>query len=409
MLLNSPILRRLLLVLLLFCCIGSTARAQRMVAITNVRLETASKAGTIQRGTLLVRDGKIAEIGPDVEIPISALVIDGDGRTVIPGIVEPYFVVSIPRNVSAAPVRTVVFQGRTFIIGGGAPAIATTFAKLTDGLDITQVNWDIARRSGITSLHLVTGGYAQSAIAQMAAEDVTLQTEDGQLLVAVTNSTDSLDVLRDGLKPPAKPNSEGSSGSTSARQRGPSAPTPTTGLWQAVQAGKAPVFVNTNNASAILHVGQLLKDSEKTRPAIVANGGDAYQALQAIESKETTLILSPSIDLVPDTRYRINLPKILADKEIEFALSLSLGQSDFTSLQDTPLFGVAMLIRAGLDRQQALRALTIAPAKLLGIEKEVGSLEVGKKANFVLFDSDPFSTSAGVDQVFVEGKSVYEN
>lgn len=398
----------------------SSANAQRLVAITDVCIETAGKAGTIESGTVLIRDGKIAEVGTDVKVPISAQLIDGNGLTVMPGIVDPYFVVPIARNTSAAAVRTVVFQGRTFTIGGGSPAIATTFAKVADGLDISKVNWNIARRSGITTLHVVTGGYAQSMLAQMAAQDVSLLKNEGKLLVAVTNDTTSLNVLRGGLKPSkpsgssARPNSGRPSGSSSS-----SASSPTASLWKEVTQGKSPVFVNANNASAMLHVANIYndstsqdsdsKESSQAKLAIIASGSNTFLVQDSILPKSNTLILSPSIDLIPNTAYRINVPKLLTDKKIEFAFSLSLGQSDFSILQDTPLFGVAMLVRGGLDRQQAIRALTLVPAKLLGLDSEVGSIEVGKKANLVLFDGDPFDTTTSINQVLVEGVEVYEN
>jgi hypothetical protein len=61
--------------------------AGRLVAITNATIMTAGK-GTIPRGTILIRDGKIAAVGPNVSVPAGAQVIDGDGRYVIPGIVD---------------------------------------------------------------------------------------------------------------------------------------------------------------------------------------------------------------------------------------------------------------------------------------------------------------------------------
>src|SRR5262245_21862659 len=61
--------------------------AGRLVAITNATIMTASH-GTIQRGTVLIRDGKIAAVGENVQVPADAQVIDGTGKYVIPGIVD---------------------------------------------------------------------------------------------------------------------------------------------------------------------------------------------------------------------------------------------------------------------------------------------------------------------------------
>ena len=68
-----------------------------------------------------------------------------------------------------------------------------------------------------------------------------------------------------------------------------------------------------------------------------------------------------------------------------------------------------MLVRTGLDRQATLKSVTIKPAELLGIEKTHGSLEEGKKANFLVFDGDPLETGSQLKQVFLNGNLTYEN
>lgn len=377
--------------------------AQGTLALTGATIETASKAGTLENATILIKNGEIAGVGSDVEIPVSAQIVDASGKTIIPGIVDPYYVVSIGRNTTQAAPRTIVFNGRVFTIGGGRPSIATTFAKVSDGLDLKGVNWQPAIRSGITTFHVVTGGYAQSMVASPVQDSASWPAvgkveSDGCILVTVSNDTKSLDVLRKNLKPPASrsPGTPSTTASAIATQ------------WATVRDGKSPVFVNVNNASAILHAEAILVEYPKAKTALVANGPNVFSALESLDAKRYTVVLPPSIDRVPNSTNRVNVAKLLADKKINFVLSLSLGQSDFRAQQSTPLFGPAMLIRAGLDRQTTIRALTIQPAKLIGLDKKVGSLEVGKQANFVVFGEDPFSATASIEQVYVSGEPVNE-
>lgn len=421
--------------------------AQSQIAFVNARIETVGKAGVIESGSLLVKNGKIAAVGKDVDVPVAAKVVDVKGKTITPGFVDPYYVVTIGRNTAAAAVRTVTFNGRTFVIGGGTPTIATTFAKVADGFEESDVNWSPALRSGITTLHLVTGGYAQSALAKPKSKSdqkdnepkVEIEKPDGMLVTTVSNDTKSLTVLRNGLKEPSKssssssssrprptpeqlaalrarfggripiptsrPSSSTSSSSSSATKK---PQTPTEKLWSSVREGKAPVFVNVNNASAILHADAAAGEKSKAKIALIASGGDVYLNLENLDAKRYSLILPPRINEKPSSRYRINVPAMLAEKEMEFAFSLSLGQSDFRSMQHNPLFGVAMLVKSGLDRDLALKALTLTPAKLLGLEKEIGSLEVGKNANLVIFDGDPLAATSQVEQVYVDGKPVHD-
>lgn len=408
--------------------------AQRTLVIKNATIETVGKQGRLENATMLVRDGKILEIGDDVDVPLAAQVVDAKGKTVIPGIVDPYYTVSISRNVQAAATRTVVFGGRVFVIGGGPPAIATTFAKVSDAFVPAETDFGPALRSGITSLHIVTGGYAQSSIAVAKGDaksdaEITVEQPDAQLLATVTNSTDSLDILRKNLKSPASgkdeaKSSDASSGDSASAGRArsvgfrgaASAPSSVTSstrsqgdpetaeLWAKVSSGAASVFVNVNNASSILHVNKVFSGQPKAKFAMIASGQDVYLAMDDMDPKQCSLILPPRLDVVPNSGYRINVPKILDEKKFEFAISLSLGQSEFRDRQDTPLFGLAVLVRSGLDPQSALKSVTMTPAKMMGVDKSVGSLEAGKRANFIILSGEPFATTTGIEQVYIDGK-----
>jgi len=73
------------------------------------------------------------------------------------------------------------------------------------------------------------------------------------------------------------------------------------------------------------------------------------------------------------------------------------------------MFPLAMLVKTGLDREQALKSVTIDSAKVLGIEETHGSLEDGKHANFLVFDGDPLQTGVRLQQVYLNGSKVHEN
>jgi imidazolonepropionase-like amidohydrolase len=94
---------------------------------------------------------------------------------------------------------------------------------------------------------------------------------------------------------------------------------------------------------------------------------------------------------------------------LEIAFSLSLDDTDLATSQDAPLFPVAYMIRSGLPRQTALEAVTIRPATMLGLEKSVGSIEVGKSANLLVFDGDPLDPGSMLREVLIEGEKTYEN
>ena len=427
--------------------------AQRTLAIRGAKLETLGKAGVIEEGVILIRDGKIEAIGKDVKIPLATQIIEAKGKTIMPGIVDPYYVITVGRDSQIGESRTIVVRGQTITLPGGPQSSSTSFTKIADGIDLESIDWKAARRSGITTMQLVVSGYGQSAIAQSSAKAAQIVNADGKLLVTVTNSTQSLDVLRNGLKglgsiPGGGPGSgPGGPGSGLGRPGGPrpgpqppspqppnpqppnpqppvqptenpaanagagqaTAASPTQKLWTDVKVGKSSLFVNLNNAASILHSLSVTKESKQAKIVFIAAGSDLFEVIGDLDPKTHTAILSPRLDFVPNTRDRINIPRVLSEKEMPFAFSLSLGQSEFRAQQDTPLFAVSTLVRSGLNRQKALEAITMVPAKLIGLENEVGSLEVGKKANFLILDGDPFGATTSIQRVYIEGKQIHEN
>lgn len=416
----------------------NVASGQGLIALRGARIETASKEGVIEGGTVLIRDGKIEAVGKDLPIPIAARIVDLHGSTILPGFVDPYYVVSVGSDAQPDETREVTFGGRTFRVPAAPAATPTVFTRIVDGFDPRSQKWLPTTRTGITNAQLVTSGFGESAMAQVnpELEGAFLTKQKSQLFLALANQTTSLQVLRSGLAVEKKAEStEGrpspeamaammrSRGGRGGRPGGPTPgeapagpPSPPRGtetkspadpLWQAIRDGQQPLFVNANNAAAILYLTEALKDSPKAKVNLVADGANLFRTVESLDVERISVIMPPRIELVPNTRNRVNVAKMLNDKKVRLAFSLSLNQSDYRSSQDSPLFAVAMLVRAGLDRDVAIRALTSVPAEMLGIDKEVGTIEKGKLANLVVMDEDPFSGTAQITQVLVEGGPVY--
>ena len=379
------------------------------VAYTNATIETIAKAGALENATMVVSDGKIIEVGTDVEIPDDARVVSMAGKTIMPGIVDPYHVY---KTSGASNVRTVVFRGRTFTIPGGGPFSAGPFVRVGQYFDPFNLNFNPAKRTGITTANLVTDGRGLSAFANLTEETTAemLFQESGLMFAKVTNQTAALDVIRKPLEPPKSKSTKKKTTTSDDKEKKLTPAEEIKKLWEAVREGKAPLFVNVNNEAAVAYLLQFAKKQEKLKLVLVATGPNLYQSLDQIKKNENvTVVLQPGIDRVPFSADLMNVSQMLAEQEIPFCISMSLSKSQLSASQDDPMFPVAMLVKTGLDRDIALKSITMKPAELLGIDETHGSLEKEKHANFLVFDGDPLKTGSRLQQVFLNGKKIHEN
>ena len=379
------------------------------VAYTNATIETIAKAGALENATMVVSDGKIIEVGTDVEIPDDARVVSMAGKTIMPGIVDPYHVY---KTSGASNVRTVVFGGRTFTIPGGGPFSAGPFVRVGQYFDPFNLNFNPAKRTGITTANLVTDGRGLSAFANLTEETTAemLFQESGLMFAKVTNQTAALDVIRKPLEPPKSKSTKKKTTTSDDKEKKLTPAEEIKKLWEAVREGKAPLFVNVNNEAAVAYLLQFAKKQEKLKLVLVATGPNLYQSLDQIKKNENvTVVLQPGIDRVPFSADLMNVSQMLAEQEIPFCISMSLSKSQLSASQDDPMFPVAMLVKTGLDRKVALKSITMKPAELMGIEKTHGSLEKDKHADFLVFDGDPLKTGSRLQQVFLNGKKIHEN
>ncbi len=398
---------------------ASSIGVSQTIAYTDATLETLSDQGRIENGTLVTRDGKIVAVGADVKVPDDARVVSMSGKTIIPGLIDPYFVF---KQTASSNSRTVTFNGRTFTIPGSSAFSVGSFTKIGEYFYPYDFDFKPGIRSGITVGNLVSDGRGLSALANLTDERTPemLFKTDGFLFAQLTNQTSALDIIRKPLTPtPARGGSTTTSTSTrptstSSTRTGSSSASSSTDdtkeLWNAVKEGKAPLFVNVNNAATVAYVLQIIKEQKKVKLILVSTGANLYELLDDIEAnKNVTVVLQPGIESVPYSNDLMNVSQLLAERGIPFAISMSLSKSQLESSQDDPMFPLAMLVKTGLDRETALKAVTITPAQLLEIEKTHGSLEKDKQANFLVFDGDPLETGSRLEKVILNGSTIHEN
>ncbi|MFK7741111.1 MAG: amidohydrolase family protein [Planctomycetota bacterium] len=171
--------------------------------------------------------------------------------------------------------------------------------------------------------------------------------------------------------------------------------------------GKRRAFVQIDSAADMLHWLSVVDNDVKFPRVVAVTRHDSYSgtmdmAIDHLKKWECAVLLPPTLTTKPRAAYLTNPAKQLNDAGIEIGFWLGDSQSQVRGV----FFQLMELVRSGLPADVALKAVTHVPAKMLGIDKRTGSLEVGKDADLLVFDGDPLSPTGQLEQVWLRGKRV---
>lgn len=406
-------------------------------AITNARIVTVS-GPVIEKGTVVIRDGLIAAVGANAAVPADARVIDGNGLTVYPGLIDANTSLGIPEpSPTAAPAGG--GQGAAFLANLLRPPTApATNSTQPAGLqpeilaeDLIRTGGDpieVERSAGITTALTAprTGIWmGQSALINLSGETTQQMivrspvamhvgftplrgSYPGSLLgVFATLRQMMLNAQRyreaqrvydqspRGLRRPAQDRS-------------------LEALLPVIE-GRVPVVMYADRERDIQRALDLA--SEFKLKVMIAGGMESWKLAERLQKENVPVLLSlnfpkrttaalPEAD--PESlrvlRERVAAPKTagkLASAKVRFAFQ-SGGVSPITDF----VANAAKTIDNGLSKDDALRALTIRPAEIFGVADRLGTIETGKIANLTLTRGDLFERNSRVTHVFIDGRPV---
>ena len=384
-----------------------------LLLVRNATVWTSAAAGRLERNDLLIRDGKIVAIGVNLAAPAGAVVIDAAGKHLTPGLIDAHSHTAIAKGVN---------EGTSSI---------TAEVRVGDVLDATDINIYRELAGGLTAANLLhgsantVGGQSQVIKLRWGADAEALKFAgaapgikfalgenvkqsnwgDGSTTRYPQTRMGVEQILRDAFQAAR----QYQAGWDAWRKNPKAAPEPRRDLQldtllELLQK-KRQIHIHSYRADEILMFTKIAREfglsvaafqhvleGYKVGPEIAAlgAGGSTFSDWWAYKMEV--------LDAVPYNGVLMHKAGVLTS-----------FNSDSDELARRLNTEAAKAVRyGGLEETEALKFVTINPARQLGVAERVGSLEVGKDADFVIWSGHPLATSTRAEQTWIEGRRYFD-
>jgi imidazolonepropionase-like amidohydrolase len=390
--------------------------------IRGARVVTVSGAD-IESGAVVISGGRITAVGPSVTAPAGAQEIDGRGLTVYPGMID------LGTNMGLSEVSSVGATNDTNELGDMNPNAAAVWAVNPSSSHIA-----VTRVEGVTSvLALPSGGtisgqaafinLAGSSPREMAVSPLAALVVNFPLIGGGGGGFAAFQLAQQGITPDAVTardrrieelrrmlrDAEAYGRAQDAFARDPkSVPRPPTDLKLAALVpyarGERPVIFRAERERDIRAAVRFAEEM-KLKPVVIG-GSESGRAAQFLKEHNVPVILDSVLNLPlrEDDPYDSLYENAARLQAAGVRFCISTGDSG-AHVRDLP-FHAGMAAAYGLPRAEALKAVTLYPAQILGVADRVGSVEQGKLANLVVTDGDLLEARTHVRYLFINGRQI---
>ena len=384
----------------------TTIASAATIAITNGRVFPVSGA-PIERGTVLIRGRQIAAVGASVPVPAGATVIDAAGKIVTPGFIESdtqIGIVEIPlgadgtddqsstdKDLSAAFDVVDSFNGESTVIP------VTRVEGITRAVVAPSGSGHVILGQGALfdlSGAMVPDSIVKAPVAMFAnLGEAGAASEGGSRASAMLRLRealqDALDFARNRLAWSTAQRRPYARGRLDMEALGP------------VVRGELPLAINANRASDLLAAMRLA--DEFHLKLVLMGAAEGWRVSSELARRKVPVVVKPLTDIPSFDALGATLenPARLSKAGVTLVLS-SFDTHNARNLRQA----AGNAISYGLDREAALRAVTLEPARVWGVSDRLGSLDVGKDADVVVWSGDPFELTTGPEHVFIAGREM---
>ncbi len=370
--------------------------------LQNATVVTVTK-GTLENTSVLVENGKIAQVGTGINAS-DAEVIDCTGMFIYPGMIDGgtrlglVEVSSVPETVDYAELGNVTPNMQAL----------TTVNPNAEAIGVTRV-------SGVTTVLTVpTGGLFPGTAALINLNGYTPDQMYGGFKAIVMNFPSSgrrgrfdrrsdEDIKKDSEKALKEANDiwENAKNYLSLKEAGAELQYyPEMDQLSKAVSGELPLLIVVDAASDIQNAIKWVEG--KDIKVIFSGVAEGWRVADEIAKAGIPVITGPVQELPSRQSDRYDAAYANAGKMAKAGVKVAIRTDEEENVRNLP-FHAAFAAAYGLGKEEALKAITINPAEIFGIQDQYGSVEAGKRANLVVSTGDPLETKSQIMHVFIDG------
>ncbi len=400
--------------------ISSSVLAEN-VAIIGGKVVTGGPEGTIENGTVLIVDGKISAVGAGLAAPEGYRVIEAGGRYVTTGLMLPYSSLGVQEiSLEKSTVDHIVNSPSPFFKPAGKVPFSAAF-DISYAINPKATPIPVTRIEGITRAVVAPAGTdkifaGQAAIIDLAGHFDFLTKSKAAMLVeygisgkdkaggsrgtAMVYLIKALEEAQAAAQPPKRSRKKDTG---AASDKGSLLHPMDLAALVPVIEGEVPMVVNASRAADLMSlVG--LKERFADLDLVILGGAEAWMVADELAAAAIPVILDPTANL-PSSFEALGSTLENAARLEAAGVTIALtsgGGPGHNSRLIAQAAGIA--VAHGLDWDAAFAAITINPARIFGVDGQLGSLEAGKLADVVIWDGDPLELMSSPDMVFINGQ-----
>lgn len=377
----------------LLLALASLAFSQesKVTVIRAGRIHTVSGAA-IEHGIIVIQDGRIVDVRAGMEIPRGATLIEADNEVVVPGLVDAHTSVSEPGRDSDETV---------------APDV-----RAIDGYDFYASNWR-QLSGGVTAAYLSPGSRrllsGQGAVVKTAGKSPEARILAARLGMRVTLGEQSKNppML---YTPPVPPSADRPL--LPAKRQYPASRMGEFAALRRAGLKQEPLFIQAHNEDDL--VKAVMFAEEAGAKLVLIDAEEAPRVADLLVERKIPVLFNAAYAPGRRDAGDASRPGLEAAGSLEGAAALAKAGVKFALIPpEDPaprdlLFLAAAAVRNGMSEKDALAAVTLSPAEILGVADRVGSIAKGRDADLVFLGAEPFAPGAAVRRVMINGEVVFE-